>query len=64
MSQLRAKNIDGKLCLTVRELKAYLNHFQDSDPIILNCGRKNYRFSQLNTVDKKPVLVGKRSARD
>jgi hypothetical protein len=61
--QLKIKNVDSKFCLTVREVKGWLTQFPDDQPIILNCG-KNFRLAKFENKNGKPVLVGRRSARD
>jgi hypothetical protein len=62
--KLSVKNIDSSFCVTVREVKGWLGQFQDSDPIILKCGNKNFRLSSIKTVSAKPVLIGKRGKND
>jgi len=61
--QLRAAKVDSKFALTVRELKGFLNQFDESTPIILKCQR-NYRLGKMAVVKDKPVLIGRRSTRD
>ena len=63
MKQLKIKNIDAKFCLTVREMKSWLSQFSDDQPVILKCGR-NFRLAKFENKNGKPVLIGKRSARD
>jgi len=62
--KLSVKNIDSSFCVTVREAKGWLGQFQDSDPIILKCGNKNFRLSSIKIVGSKPVLIGKRGKND
>lgn len=63
MKQLKIKNIDSKFCLTVRELKGWLNTLNENEPVILKCGR-NFRLAKFKNSNGKPVLIGKRSARE
>ena len=65
--QLRTKNVDKSFCITRRELIAWLTQnpvFDDNTPILLKCGGRNYRFAEFMTVAGKPVLIGKRGAKD
>jgi len=63
MKQLKIKNVDASYCITVREVKGWLNSFNDNEPVILKCGR-NFRLAAFKNANGKPVLIGKRSARD
>jgi hypothetical protein len=70
--QLKIKNVNSSFCLTVRELKAFLNTatpltangIDENIPVLLKCGGRNYRLLSFKLVSGKPVLIGKRSARD
>lgn len=57
--------------MAVRELIAQLEQICDAplydnhNPVILQCGRRNYRLYAVNKgSDGKPVLVGRRSGRE
>ena len=62
--QLRIKNIDVSFCLTAGEIKNWLSSFSENQPVILKCNNKNFRLAGMETVQSKPVLIGKRSKRD
>ena len=65
--QLRIKDVDRSLCLTVRELDGFLQNLGGQDatqnvtPVILKCGGKNYRLASVRDERGVPVLVGKRT---
>lgn len=65
--QLRIKDVDKSLCLTVRELNGFLQNLggqdatQNTTPVILKCGGRNFRLAALQDEKGTPVLVGKRT---
>ena len=63
--RLRTKDVDKSFCMTRRELIGWIsNDFEDSTPVLLKCGGKNYRLTAFKTISGKPVLVGRRGVKD
>jgi hypothetical protein len=63
--QLRVTKVDRSFSLTAGEVKNWLSQaFQDSDPVILKCNNKNFRLVRIDTVETKPVFIGRRGRKD
>ena len=62
--QLRIKNVNSAFCLTAGEVRNWLTTVQDDQPIIIKCNNKNFRLADVQIIQNKPVLIGRRGKSD